>query len=417
MQQEHRKMVPSVTVLFWIVCGCALALYLTIAALLLQKVDLYTFNLPWAISGARDGVFSIYCDPSVDYPPLYLALLSCFGAPLSSLASVDFWPGMMLLLKFWPVFFEVALAVVIFYLLRNESLLLALLGGVLWLLNPSIAANSVWWGQTDALLCFALLLTFWFFYRRRPELALLFFALGCLVKLQMCYFAPIVLCELFFYYPLKRGLISMLAGIGIGVAGWLPFMISMKSVSLPFTIYFGGFSKYPYTHLNAANLYGLTTVAGTPADTSVVGGITFAQASTVVLVSAIAAVCLWYLVSKRTGIRVEAAVVAMLYSNVIFLFTTAQHERYQIPVMLLAFLWYLISPRMSTLILYLSLTAVTFFNQAFVLLFANYGGIFDLILQKSIPVLSVCNLLLFCLMIVLALKEFFRQKRQKIIRT
>ena len=72
------------TVIFIIISCCAFLLYLTLGAFLNQELDLLRFNLPWAVSGAKDGLFSIYLleEPAVDYPPIFPTLLSFFGVPL-----------------------------------------------------------------------------------------------------------------------------------------------------------------------------------------------------------------------------------------------------------------------------------------------------------------------------------------------
>lgn len=418
--------VKTATVIFIIIACCAFLLYLTLGAFLNQELDLLRFNLPWAVSGAKDGLFSIYLleEPAVDYPPVFPTLLSLFGEPLIYFYSIGIWPIVMLLLKFWPILFFVLLAVVIFFFLRKESLILAILGGTLWLVNPTAVVNCVWWGQADCLFCFFLFLTFWFLYKRRPELALAFFALGCLTKLQMCYFAPIILCELFFYYPIKRTLRSLFLGIGIGVLSWVPFMIGARSLSLPFKIYFDGLGKYPYTQLNAANLYGVIAGPYLDSDSPALGGfsfpsselkmfgdISYSQFSAFMLFFIIAAVIIWYIFAKVMNVRLEAAVIAAIYSNFIFIFTISQHERYQIPVMLLVFLWYLIYKEMPALILYIFITIITFFNQLTVLIIFNFEGVFDFLLVPSLYILGVCNIIVFIFMIVFTVCKVFRQIR------
>lgn len=418
--------VKAATVIFIIISFCAFLLYLTLGACLTQGLDLYGFNLPWAVSGAKNGLFSIYLfnSPTVDYPPIFVALLSLFGAMLDYFNSIGVWPIVMLLLKFWPILFFVLLAVVIFFLLKKESLTLAILGGALWLVNPAAAVNCVWWGQADCLFCFFLFLTFWFLYKRRPELALAFFALGCLTKLQMCYFAPIILCELFFCYPIKRALRSLFLGISIGILGWLPFMIGARSFLLPFKIYFGGLGKYPYTQLNAANLYGIISGPYLDSDNPVLGGfsfpssdlkifgdISYSQFSSFMLVFIVVAVIVWYIIAKIFNVRLEAAVIAAIYSNFIFMFTVSQHERYQIPVMLLVFLWYLIYRETFALISYILITLITFLNHVVVLMTFNFIGFFDFLLAPSLYILGVCNIIVFIFMIVFTACKVFRQTR------
>lgn len=411
------KQLKMATILFLVVSICAFVFYLTAASFIYQEMDLFSFNLPWAVAGAKDGIFSIYQfnDPAPDYPPVCLFLISLFGGPLEHFAINGSWQGVMFLLKFWPIVFDVLLAVVVFFSLRKESLILALFGGAFWLVNPAALVNCVWWGQTDCLFCFLLFLTVWFFYRRKPELALVFFAIGCLTKLQMCYLAPIVLCELFFYYPVKRAFCSLGGGITVGILGWLPFMIGSGSFTLPFEIYFGGFVKYPYMTLYAANSYGIFCGADDWFEVNwpLFGNITVAQFSTFLLGLIIVCVFVWYLLQRKTGIRLEMAVIAMVYLNFIFLFTTGQHERYQIPVMLLVFVWYLIAPKISNLVLYLCLTVVIFCNQIFVLLSVNYDMIFvgaDLVFR----ILSVFNVLGFVFMIFLVACEFLQKKKHKL---
>ena len=105
--------------------------------------------------------------------------------------------------------------------------------------NPAAIYNCAFWGQTDCVLLFFVLAVFWALHCKNGLAASLCFALGCLSKLQMAYFAPFLLLGLALCCAgsALRRLGALAAGAALGLAGWLPFMVGGgEGLALPLRI-------------------------------------------------------------------------------------------------------------------------------------------------------------------------------------
>lgn len=114
--------------------------------------------------------------------------------------------------------------------------------GWLWAVNPAAIYNCAFWGQTDCVLLFFVLAVFWALHRKNALAASLCFALGCLSKLQMAYFAPFLLLGLALCCAgsAVRRLGALAAGAALGLAGWLPFMLGGRRGAGPAAAHLSG---------------------------------------------------------------------------------------------------------------------------------------------------------------------------------
>ena len=187
---------------------------------------------------------------------------------------------------------------------------------------------------------FFVLAVFWALHRKNALAASLCFALGCLSKLQMAYFAPFLLLGLALCCAgsAVRRLGALAAGAALGLAGWLPFMLGGgEGLALPLRIYLGGAGRYDEVMSNAANLYAFgSSLNHAPTGTLMRGAVPFATVNAVLwagiaLGLAVYAVWLWRARAARRPVRGGAFV--LLHS---VFFTQRMRERYLLPALVLA---------------------------------------------------------------------------------
>lgn len=156
---------------FWIIFSIVTFAFLLRAAAAVGFFS--TFDTYWYRNWAVDlpnGLFSVYKRADLiqlDYPPLYLILLYPIGLVYKVTGTEINDYAQMALLKFWPVVFDVLTVIAIYLLLRRKNQNIALLCSGLWAVNPSAVFNSSFWGQTDSVMVFFLLLAFFYLYEQR----------------------------------------------------------------------------------------------------------------------------------------------------------------------------------------------------------------------------------------------------------
>jgi len=424
MEQHTKFYHLNSTACIVVIAGMAFVLRLLIGMCYYNTFDLGSYNIPWAI-GVRDGLFSAYSRlENLDYPPMFPFLLSFLGGAVEYAKNSNASQLLMLFIKLVPIVFDTAIVVVLYFVGLRYSQTLALLLSAVWALNPSSILNCAMWGQTDSMLLLFAGLTFLAFYDKRPAYACSFFALGCLAKLQMAYFAPVLLCELFFCYRPKRALSSLGIGVGIGLLGWLPFMIGSRDVFLPFRIYFGGFNSYNYINLNAYNIYGLSdnnwvtdtrsVLGGTySAQFGVnVGGFTYSHWSTLLTVALLAVLVFSYYYAYKQKIEVPAVLPALFFMNSIFMVTVKMHERYQMPVLILCLLCFVLCRDKRFFYTFLGFVAVTLCNQGMLLFSKNFGGIFNETFDVVQQIGSAVNVALYVVMLYLYIEYYVKTPKQ-----
>lgn len=416
MKQWKQNILRRPYVALAIIIVTALVVRLLVSAFTYNDVDLAKYNINWCL-GMQDGFFSCYFNiDNLNYPPLFPVLSAPLAPMLAWAEANEIWQLSMLIIKFIPVVFDVLMIPVIYFALKKQSEAKALLAALIWACNPVTFFNSAVWGQLDSMLCFFLGLTFLLFYQKRPVWGTVVFAVGCLAKLQMLYLAPVVLCELFFRYRPGRALHSLFAGVGVGIAGWLPFMIGSFNMLLPFEIYFGGFSEYKEMSLYAYNLWGLPFFSGVTTETPLFrfSALTYGDIGVAFLAILVLCVIVIYCYTARKKIEIPAFFTAMIYLDGIFFLTAGQHERYQIPVMILAMLcWMFLQDSRFKTILALLLT-IPFINEVFgiVNFWLNARWFQNSFFKWGQLAGSVLNLLLFAYLVYLLIR-FLTQSTER----
>ncbi len=382
------------------------------AVLYFNYFDLGPYNIPWSIYGAQDR-FGLYSNPAMaefglDYPPIFPFLLSLVGTPVLWAHESGCWPVEMFCIKLFPVLADLALTALIWLVAADHRVEEPWQPALFWALNPSMILNCAFWGQADSFLLFFLLAMLWALERGKPVAASLIFALGCLTKLQMCYFAPILLLG-FLLLGLRplRWLAALAAGGALGFLGWLPFMSRGEWLALPLRIYLGGYGKYSVVNAKAANLYAFGNHYLQPDSDIWFWGISFST----ITMAVTAAALLWLVWCAVRSVRrrpvPQLCLIALVYLEILFLFTTRQHERYQLPALILSLLWWFVCREKAAARFLLFFTLVTLVNQAYVIFADNHPALADFLSALEAPT-ALVNLLGFALLCAVAARSFRR---------
>ena len=307
-------------------------------------------NPPWMFY-AKSGF--------ADYPPGYFVVLWVLAKLYALIPGIGGeanhgWPILRVLVKLPAIAMDLVDAGVIFLIVRRYAAQnVALLAAALLALNPAAIYVSSYWGQIDSVSWGLVLISVWLVLRAGdepartvPRLILAWLVLGfsVLIKPQGATIGLLLLA-----YPFAtsdaalraRRLIGTLAGLVAafalaGVVGLL-FHPAADVYGWLFQRYTFGSGVYPYTSVNAFNLYALRlpfwspdsaaiSLFGLPVGSYAVWGIGLVAAATVLIVGR-------YLQRRDDRAFLEAA---MLCALAFFVLATRMHERYVYGAFLLA---------------------------------------------------------------------------------
>lgn len=389
-----------------------------------NQVDLINFNLSW-LDSLRDGLFDVYArNPSIDYPPVFLILLYPFAGLLNIPVVADDRHLIMIILKAVPVLFDCLIIPLIWMIFKNRSHKAGLIAASLWAVNCSAAVNSTLWGQTDTIMAFMLILSFYLLDSGRAVWGGVVFGLACVTKFQSLYFAPVVFMELVTKYNIKKVLSSIGAGIACGAAIFLPFMIGSHNVWLVPDLYFGGFGKYNYATLNAANFYAMMGLNGVQTDYSFANGsfgafapflqhINIGVFGTIMLALAIIGMVALYVTAKNRSVWVFS----ILFMQCIFMMTTKMHERYQFIVVPLCLVFAYLADDLRFLAAYAMLSITTGINQFILLMGYNNSveSFWYLSFGKILSATAVVNMIAFIYTIYICIDYCYRDRTKRTV--
>ena len=338
-----------------------------------------TFDVYWYrqwVLDLHNGLFDIYSranEIALDYPPLFLVLVYPVSLLYRLVPPDSYYITDMLFMKLVPILFDVATAALLFYIChKSKYSVTGLFVMALWLCDPSMLFNSTVWGQTDSLLSFFLILSFWLLHRRRCVIATVIYTAACMIKFQSLFFAPVFLlgllsacdlCASMFPSTPKKAFVKfgycVLAALSTVAVVFAPFIIGAKNPSLIFDVYLGSAGKYPYCTLNAFNFYSILGKNWVESDHIFFCNITYSTFGILVTLLGVAGLMtLWFFGKRRC---VYLGCVFMIQH--IFMFMTAMHERYQIIVLPFVLMAYIMHRNRRYLYMFISLSLVTAINQ------------------------------------------------------
>lgn len=333
-----------------------------------KAIDTNDF-MSWFKTAADYGPRVFYEKTWCDYPPFNIYFFWIFGLITKSLSlfGSDLFTYIM---KLPANLFDLATAFIIFTFVRKRlTFKSALLATALYAFNPAAIYNAAIWGQFDAIYTFFLVLSLFLIFESKPNWAIVAFMLGILTKPQSIALAP-----LFFYlilrkknWSIKGALVSLSIAAITVFAVILPFEWS-NPVTFLTEKYFGAYSTYPFTTLNAFNIWGFGGMWVSDTQTFlfltpyVMGWVMFA---------ALAIFTVFFVHKRSTSSSHEliAIFAAFVLFFGFFMLPTRIHERYMFPAMAILALMFPFIKRARPL--YVALTATCFANQAYVLPLLN----------------------------------------------
>lgn len=373
----------------------------------LHRFDLNYYIL-WS-QGVHNGFFNAYEHiASLDYPPMWLFPMYIVGFFTTNPAIQAAEPYFILALKIFQILFDVAIIPLIYVVLRKKNQVFALLLAASWAINPATIVNSSFWGQTDSVMIFLLLVSFWLLEERRMVAAMVWFCIACLTKFQCLYFAPVILLYLFFSkYDVKTIIKAIGAGVAVVLGVFLPFMIN-SGILLPFEVYFGGHGQYKEATLNAFNLYGLFGLNRKSDVQPLLGPITLNHISLFITLLILAIVVYLYFKAPKKS----SWLLCFVLMQSIFMLTSRMHERYQIPVLIFCLVAIVYHKSSRLFGVYILQTVMVFINEGFLFLKATHGYSVPWLEQypQIMVVFSGINLIVYCFTMYVAVKEMYDVK-------
>ena len=132
----------------------------------LHRFDL-NYYIAWS-TGVHNGLFDAYEHiTSLDYPPMWLFPMYIVGFFTTNPEIQVVEPYYILALKIFQILFDVAIIPMIYVVLRKKNQIIALIMAATWAVNPAAIVNSSYWGQTDSVMIFLLLISFWLLEERK----------------------------------------------------------------------------------------------------------------------------------------------------------------------------------------------------------------------------------------------------------
>ncbi|MDF2927735.1 MAG: glycosyl transferase family protein [Paenibacillaceae bacterium] len=368
--------------------------------------DMNTFKA-WATHAASGGLTHFYdTDMFVDYPPGYIYILYILGK-LQGLFHLGFdSKGMLLLMKLPAMLADLVTAWLLFRLARSKLHPGAAFGlALLYVFNPAVLVNSAVWGQVDSFFTLFLMITLAAVTAGKLERAGILFALAVLVKPQALIFTPALLFGFWKAGSWKRFGKSVAYGIGVFLAGILPFSFALKPWWI-IELYSETLMSYPYATLNAFNLYALTIGNWKP-QTDTLLLFSYQTWGTVFIGVAVGLALFYFLKAKHhlTGIYYYTALVLI---STMFLFGSKMHERYWFPAIALVLAVFIHLKDRRLLGWFLGMSVCHFLNVAYTLSFNMAGSTAVPAKDGLMLLLSFCSLLLFGYLLKIGYDNFIK---------
>ncbi|AAK78334.1 Gpi18-like mannosyltransferase [Clostridium acetobutylicum] len=332
--------------LFRIIVGLLITGYVT-------DIGLYK---QWALTAAKN-LAAVYTNGSVDYPPVYLYVLSIIGKIASSSFMSNY---STLLIKLPSIIADIFSAYFVYRLsIKRFSYETSFALTLFYLFNPAILINSTLWGQADSFFTLLVILAVYFISEDKIVPSSIFFALSVLMKPQGIIFLPLVL----FWYIKNKNLKSIFKSIASGFITTIivlaPFSISKGNITWIFDLYTREVSEYPYASNNAFNFYSLIG-ANRVKDSNTMfifsyhtWGMLF-----IVLITLISG--FFYLKSKNKYASTLAALIQVVG---VFNFSVGMHERYMFTAVLASILAYIYFKDKRLLLISLLLSFINYANM------------------------------------------------------
>lgn len=236
------------------------------------------------------------------------------------------------LLQLPAILSDFGIAYIIFRIFKDRKKeKLGIFGAILFLFNPVIWYNSAFWGQTDAIVNFFMLVSFYLLFKKKLPLATLAFAISIFTKASLLIFAPVFLMVAVRQkYQVKKWVQAiLLPALIIGIFTY-PF-----SQSEPFSWLWWLYTKKIFVQqlqvitANAFNIWAAIAGIHERPHTLLLGPLSYQSWGIIAyMISYIPALYLAYKKQDEKSVFWSLSIVA--FST--FMFLTNMHERYLYPL-------------------------------------------------------------------------------------
>lgn len=330
-------------------------------------VDIGCFSA-WAAKMASGGPAAFYePDYFCDYPPAYMLVLGAVGHLVNVLGIGYSGMGIQIVLKLIPELCDLALALLLYVLIRRKWPKAALILSAVFAFNPAYIITGSCWGQIDSVAALLIVLFLSMARDGRWERAIPVFALTVLTKPQAGLLAPLGIFALIMEFRRKENVrriwIGLAAAVAVTLVIVLPFSLKQESPLWLVDKYLSTLGSYDYATLSTGNLMFLLGGNWVENTRPLLGQVTYGQVGMTLMFLSMAAGIGFYLKKGRQYLYTSAAMTLQL----VFVLGTKMHERYILAGLVLLLLAYVETEDVRLLLSFLLATAVTAVNVGIVL--------------------------------------------------
>jgi len=362
------------------------------------QIDTTDFTI-WFSTAAQHGIRPFYSVTWSDYPPFNIYIFWAFGSLANAFSLFGNTGAMNYIIKLAPNIFDMATAVLIYAFVRKQlSFKLSLLATALYAFNPAVIFNAAVWGQFDAIYTFFLVLSLILALKSKPKLSAITFAVGLLTKPQAIALLPLIAFVIYKKSGLKNLLYSTVVALITVFVIILPFEWT-NPITFLSNIYFGAYSGYAYTSINAFNFWALFGLWVPDGNLFILGWVLFGSLTVFTL----------YFLNKRFNASTDLFVLfsAFILFFGFFMLPTRIHERYLFPVISVLALMFPFLKGIRTRLIYVILSVTLFINEAYVLYWLRvaYPYAPNLTGDPVVLTVSLINLITFLYALMLMVVE------------
>lgn len=308
-----------------------------------------------------------------DYPPGYLYILYMLSLIRGVFGFAHDSGGENLLFKLPAIISDLVLGYFI-YKASSKKLGSGIAFGLmlLFLFNPAVLINSAAWGQADSFFLIFLLLSIQAAADKSFVRSAIWFAVATLIKPQALIFTPVLLFAFYHHRAWKQ--LALGAVYGLGIFGLLaaPFFWNNGGLVGIINLYKSTLSSYPYSSVNAFNLYALTDPLWSSLDLTWLG-ITYRVWGFIFILVAVAVAAFYSFKKDRLDLS-KSYFIGMSLIVVVFVLGTKMHERYMFPAIILCMFTYIASRDRRFLSLFLGFSLTQYINVSYTLAHLNAGS-------------------------------------------
>lgn len=399
------KTIQKIGVVFLIFLIIGIALRFVLIQTPGFRTDIVTYQ-SWAGKLVEGGPSKFYSTGYfADYFPGYLYILWMMGktfnllVPNIEINSISF----EYFIKTITNIFDLLTVLIIFLIIKKYSKHIAIWGALVYLFNPAVIFNSSVWGQTDGIVTFFIILSFYLLLEiQKYWYWILAFATSLLVKPQAAGILPIMYFSLFWKQPFSKFIIGIFLVPITTIILAIPFFISNPIFGL-FQLSQNSVKVYPYTSLYAFNFWGI--VGFWLRDDQKFLGITYQYLGTLIF----SALLIFILIKLFRSYKNHSLNNYLIYYAAaityfgFFLFMTRMHERYLLPFFALFTIVVFMKKNYFLLGLLVLIIFIHLFNLWFVyfyysVVFDNPNYSYNLIyetIRKQSNIFSILSLVIF----------------------